>query len=190
MDFWFKDATTLYKANGDGTAPGIAKYTFNSGTSNWDLQYVLNASPNVAHGAGGLTGVVSGATTTLYATNYNAELVSIVDTGAASTATVLATAPANTLFRGVVFVPSAPAGVQGDYNNNGIVDAADYVLWRNGGPLLNDPSAGVQATDYDFWRSRFGANTGAGSGAAVPEPACALLLVISVAAFGWRRRSA
>ena len=27
----------------------------------------------------------------------------------------------------------APAGVAGDYNNNGVVDAADYVLWRNGG---------------------------------------------------------
>ena len=26
----------------------------------------------------------------------------------------------------------------GDYNNNGTVDAADYVLWRNGGPLQNE----------------------------------------------------
>ena len=68
------------------------------------------------------------------------------------------------------------AGVQGDYNNNGIVDAGDYVLWRKGGPLQNDPSPGVTAGDYTFWRSRFGANTGSGtseglSGAAVPEPA-------------------
>ena len=31
-----------------------------------------------------------------------------------------------------------PAGVPGDYNNNGKVDAADYVLWRNGGPLQNE----------------------------------------------------
>src|SRR4051794_3444149 len=30
------------------------------------------------------------------------------------------------------------AGVQGDFNNNGTVDAADYVLWRNGGPLANE----------------------------------------------------
>ena len=26
-----------------------------------------------------------------------------------------------------------PAGVAGDYNNNGVVDAADYVVWRNAG---------------------------------------------------------
>src|SRR6476661_7815943 len=25
-----------------------------------------------------------------------------------------------------------------DYDNNGIVDAGDYVLWRKGGPLQND----------------------------------------------------
>ena len=28
----------------------------------------------------------------------------------------------------------APPGVAGDYNGDGTVDAADYVLWRNGGP--------------------------------------------------------
>ena len=55
----------------------------------------------------------------------------------------------------------SPAGVSGDYNNNGTVDAADYVLWRNGGPLLNDPTPGVQAADYSFWRSRFGPPRGA-----------------------------
>jgi hypothetical protein len=72
-------------------------------------------------------------------------------------------------------------GVSGDYNNNGTVDAADYVLWRQGGPLTNDPTLGVQPADYDFWRSRFGATSGAGVGlgvaAAVPEPAMWLLLL-------------
>ena len=37
------------------------------------------------------------------------------------------------------------AGVPGDYNGNGIVDAGDYVLWRKGGTLQNDPTPGVQA---------------------------------------------
>ena len=30
------------------------------------------------------------------------------------------------------------AGVPGDYNGNFVVDAADYVLWRKGGPLQNE----------------------------------------------------
>jgi hypothetical protein len=65
-----------------------------------------------------------------------------------------------------------PAGVAGDYNNNGVVDAADYVLWRNGGPLQNevDNIGVVSAGDYTAWRARFGNTAGSGSGAAVPEP--------------------
>ncbi len=65
--------------------------------------------------------------------------------------------------------------VPGDYNGNGIVDAADYVLWRKGGPLVNevDNPGTVNAADYTAWRARFGNTAGAGSGAvlsAVPEP--------------------
>ena len=70
---------------------------------------------------------------------------------------------------------SAPPAVLGDYNNNGTVDAADYVLWRNGGPLLNevDTPGTVNAADYTEWRARFG-DSGSGSGlvagSAIPEP--------------------
>ena len=61
------------------------------------------------------------------------------------------------------------AGVLGDYNNNGKVDAADYVLWRNGGPLSNevDTPGTVNAADYTEWRARFG-NPGSGAGSAGP----------------------
>jgi hypothetical protein len=51
----------------------------------------------------------------------------------------------------------------GDFNNNGIVDAADHVLWRNGGPLQNDPTPGVQPDDYNIWRANFGRTAGVGS---------------------------
>jgi hypothetical protein len=86
-----------------------------------------------------------------------------------------------------------PAGVEGDYNGNTIVDAADYVLWQNGGPLLNDPTPGVQPEDFDFWKARFGATSGSGSGfsattAAVPEPAGFLLGIIGLAWASWLRR--
>jgi hypothetical protein len=87
----------------------------------------------------------------------------------------------------VTYIGSTPS-VSGDYNNNGVVDAADYILWRNGGPLQNDPTAGVQATDFDFWRSRFGANSGSGSGSAVPEPAALALVGLSFVLAGAVRR--
>lgn len=86
-------------------------------------------------------------------------------------------------------------GVPGDYNGNNVVDAADYVLWRNGGPLQNevDNVGTVDANDYAAWRARFSNTAGSGSGlqsAAVPEPAGAVLLVLgaAVAACANRRR--
>jgi hypothetical protein len=82
---------------------------------------------------------------------------------------------------------STSAGVPGDYNNNGTVDAADYVLWRNGGPLQNEIAdvGTVSPADYSAWRAAFG-NPGAGSaiGASVPEPGTAFLLMIG--AIAWR----
>jgi hypothetical protein len=73
----------------------------------------------------------------------------------------------------------AAPGVPGDYNGNGMVDAADYVLWRKGGPLANevDTPGTVNAADYTEWRARFG-NPGGGSGlaSAVPEPGSWALL--------------
>ncbi len=49
------------------------------------------------------------------------------------------------------------AGLTGDYNGNGEVDAADYVLWRNGGPLQNegDTPGTVNDADYTVWRANF-----------------------------------
>jgi hypothetical protein len=80
-----------------------------------------------------------------------------------------------------------PAGaVPGDYNGNGTVDAADYVLWRDGGPLMNEVhnSGTVTAEDYNEWRARFG-NTAApalGIGtSSVPEPAALVAASIGTA---------
>jgi autotransporter-associated beta strand protein len=82
-------------------------------------------------------------------------------------------------------------GVPGDYNNNGIVDAGDYVLWRKGGPLQNevDNPGVVNAQDYTEWRARFGNTSGSGSSldaAAVPEPTTLVLLLV-IAPLIWRR---
>ncbi|HEX4412221.1 MAG TPA: PEP-CTERM sorting domain-containing protein [Lacipirellulaceae bacterium] len=74
-------------------------------------------------------------------------------------------------------------GVTGDYNQNGVVDAADYVLWRNSvgttTVLPNDPVGGtIGAAQYNNWRLDFGKTAGAGSAlgaGAVPEPASLMM---------------
>jgi hypothetical protein len=73
--------------------------------------------------------------------------------------------------------------VSGDFNNNGVVDAADYVLWRNGGPLQNeiDNPGTVDDADYTSWQARFGAVSASGAAlasATVPEPAGALVAFV------------
>jgi hypothetical protein len=81
-------------------------------------------------------------------------------------------------------------GVPGDYNNNGSVEAADYVLWRKGGPLANevDNPGTVNGQDYTEWRARFGnpPGSGAGSGAvgsagaSIPEPSGLALTAMGI----------
>jgi hypothetical protein len=67
-------------------------------------------------------------------------------------------------------------GLPGDYNGNGTVDAADYVVWRNG-DSPDDTVAG-----YNLWRANFGKPLGSGLGstAAVPEPATMLPVAAGV----------
>jgi hypothetical protein len=79
--------------------------------------------------------------------------------------------------------------VPGDYNNNGVVDLADYVQWRKGGPLQNevDTPGVVNDADYIAWRERFGSVGAPGSGsaldgAAVPEPSAMMMALVMVGA--------
>jgi hypothetical protein len=95
----------------------------------------------------------------------------------------------------------APAN-SADYNHDGIVSAADYVVWRKtlgnvaappGSGADGDGSGFVDAGDYTLWRSHFGNPSGAGSGAGlstsgVPEPTSGALLTIgALLAFACRR---
>jgi hypothetical protein len=84
-------------------------------------------------------------------------------------------------------------GVPGDCNGNDTVDAADYVLWRKGGPLFNEVTPGtVNAADYTAWRSHFGNTSGSGAGdstnAIVPEPATGVMLMFALVVCGLVRR--
>jgi hypothetical protein len=80
--------------------------------------------------------------------------------------------------------PVTPPGVTGDFNGNGTVDAADYVLWRNGNALQNEggvtPGAATPE-DYQAWRANFGRTApGTAAAGAVPEAATLLLGSITV----------
>jgi hypothetical protein len=94
----------------------------------------------------------------------------------------------------IIVVPER--SLLGDYNDDGVVDAADYVVWRNAGPtamLPNDDSPGmVDASDYNDWRANFGVTAPVGSSGAganfVPEPKTLLLLVAAAAVVGLMRR--
>ena len=88
-------------------------------------------------------------------------------------------------------------GPPGDYNNNGTVDAADYVVWRDalgqaGADLSADGNGDQQidAGDYAVWRSSFGKIGGSSGGivvVAVPEPSTCTILYSALVASGLRR---
>jgi autotransporter-associated beta strand protein len=94
------------------------------------------------------------------------------------------------------------ASFPGDYNGNGIVDAADYTVWRdrlgqtfqltNENPDDTNPGV-VDQDDYTYWKSQFGQSVGSASAgvasaarseslATVPEPATLVLLILVLAA--------
>jgi hypothetical protein len=70
-----------------------------------------------------------------------------------------------------------PENSDGDYNEDGVVNAADYVAWRK-----TPASFGGEPGGYNAWRETFG-ELSAGSGGAVPEPAAAISGMISLTAF-------
>jgi len=91
-------------------------------------------------------------------------------------------------------------GLAGDYNNDQVVNAADYTVWRNNLGAGNESSLngngdglnGVDAGDYARWKAHFGESTAASAtllSSAVPEPAVLTSLVVGLLTITfWRAR--
>lgn len=71
-----------------------------------------------------------------------------------------------------------PDLLPGDYNHDGIVNAADHIVWRDTLGSITDLRADgnsdgiIDYVDYEYWKTRFG-NTTTGNvlpAAEVPEP--------------------
>jgi hypothetical protein len=84
-----------------------------------------------------------------------------------------------------------PPGIPGDYNDDGLVNAADYTVWRNsvgqGSDLAADGNYDgiIGLDDYAVWKAGFGSGSGLGAGSAasknqneVPEPTGFVMLVL------------
>ncbi len=80
---------------------------------------------------------------------------------------------------GSLLLQVVDATLPGDFNDDGTVDAADYVAWRNG---LGAP---YTQTHYNTWRAHFGQTAGSGAAAsadanpAVPEPVSLSLMLLA-----------
>lgn len=78
--------------------------------------------------------------------------------------------------------------LEGDFNGDGVVDAADYTVWRDG------LGTQFEQNDYDRWKENFGRSMAGGRAAKhmpthltsskVPEPTAFLLAVVSMIAYG------
>jgi autotransporter-associated beta strand protein len=151
-------------------------------TGNLDLTALGNSLDVIDLGLSGTSWVIATYTGTLTGTFESITSGYMIDYGALNNSQI-------TL--------SIVAGVAGDFNDDNVVDAADYVTWRKNqntnNPLPNDNGLGtpIGTAHYDLWRTHFGQTGGAGSGSAaggaVPEPASWLLA--SLALIGCAARS-
>jgi endonuclease I len=151
-----------------------AAFTTNLGGSAGSLQIAAGTSQTFAASLN-LTSV--GTFTAMYTLNFSDENL----TGAQN--------------KSVTLTLTGKIRLAGDFNNDGSVDAGDYVVWQHSfGESVTTAYSGadgdgnltIDNADFDVWRAHFG-QTAAGSGtslslsAAVPEPATTLLAAFSAA---------
>ncbi len=120
---------------------------------------------------------------------YEHVLTGVAPTGTASVRVIaealgMFTSPdggAQSAFLDDLSLQLATAGLPGDYNSDGRVDAADYTVWRDGG------SPDSTQAGYDLWAANYGSVSG--SPASIPEPNTLLLLFGSLGVLTATRRN-
>ncbi len=156
-----------YQNDDAGITSGSAYFFRHNGRGQWHQIAKLVASDDEAGDALGYSVAISGAVGLAGAPLSNSPAT---DSGSA-------------------YFFQASTAIPGDFNRNGRMDAADYVVWREqlnqaGASLAGDGNGDgfVNQADYLTWRANFGLSnpTRPASGAAlpVPEPSSATLLLL------------
>ncbi|BBO32778.1 dockerin type I domain-containing protein [Lacipirellula parvula] len=90
---------------------------------------------------------------------------------------------------------AAPA--DSDFNDDGIVNGADFLIWQRnfggaGTPTTGDANSDgiVDAGDLSLWKSHFGGAPSLQVATVVPEPACLFLALSGAAIFAFRKSAA
>jgi hypothetical protein len=160
----------------DTTYRAIVSYSASNAVGKLWLNPVSETSPSITH-TGTLTATLIDRIVLRQADDYAGK--QLIDN------VVVATTFADALRGG------EDVGVPGDYDGNRVVDAADYVVWRENRTLTGaNPADGngdmvVDDLDYEIWRERFGNTSGLPSSSPtdIPEPTTASLLVAVIALF-------
>jgi hypothetical protein len=176
--------------NSLGAAVDLNYYEISSATgglslSGWDSldpdTNVVGPGWNVAGGSSGLLISESNVAGETLADNAELDLGTPFDALAAQNLRFFYGLSDGTFVRGLV--EYVAAGLDGDYNGDDAVNAADYVLWRK------NPAAFGNASGYDTWRQNFGSSLPGAGGGAVPEPTSITFLVLAgLCALARRRR--
>jgi hypothetical protein len=134
---------------------GIQRWNFDGTT--WTLAYTL--SPSLTTGIRGLTGSLQGTEPVLIGVTTTSSIVTVTDTGAGSVfTTLIANAPANTVYRGIAFSPDPFPAVSLSVSANVGTEAAASAITVTATaskPVIGNQTvdvavsgAGIDANDY------------------------------------------
>jgi T5SS/PEP-CTERM-associated repeat protein len=195
---------TLAPGDPTGTTTVVGDYTQSSGALQIELASAGSYDKLVVNGNLTLGGTLSVSLVSGYSPAAGATFDILDWTNLTGTFSTLQLPPlagslmwnTNQLYTDGVLAVVGP-GLPGDYNLNGTVDAADYVIWRktlgqsgDDLPADGDGDGTIDTGDYDVWRTNFGraAGAAAATSAVVPEPAAMLSLAMGIIAMIFSRR--